>query len=424
MTRFTHASLHMKIWWLVQLLPLLCSAFTLPAARFAPTQNRCEEFKLNAKATATSTSTVSWCSPLLEEGYPPAVSEFKSNTLREKPLLIYLPGYDGTLLAPFLQLPELGTEFDVKGITVSMEDRSSVDELRELVIGFITEEIKVNHSDGDTAKKESLSNAGRPVYIIGESFGGILALEVALAIQEINSNDSSDININLQGITLINPATCYNESNLAKLGPPLTKLSPLLYPFALLKVIPLFTDSFALPQLLLILQSKGLPSVIDNAQREAYMGRVAFSIPNKLKFMPQQTLKWRLEEWLTKGCTALSKRDTCIMKLNVPVLLVAGEVDNTLPSVAEAGRLSRLLQKSTVHVVPGAGHACTSGSRVDLAALMRGAFPNLSADGRTEMKSTASSNSDDYFGLEERYDKAGVGLMPFLYWSEDNYQAM
>lgn len=413
----------------------LTSAFTLPPAtrQLRVVSNlRQTSSQLNAKS-----SSVSFSSPLLDAGYPPAVTEFKSNKLREKPLLVYLPGFDGSILAPFLQFPELGTEFDVKGMTVKMDDRSSVEELKNLVISFIDEEIQYYKNDDEdkNAKSKQASSpfsfvpkmdkdTQRPVFIMGESFGGILALETSLAIKELNAKRPPKQRINLQLITLINPATCYNESNLAKLGPPLTEISPLLYPFQLLKLLPLFTDSYAVPQLLLTLQSKALPSIIDNEQREAYMGRTAFSLPKKLEFMPQKTLKWRLEEWLTKGCTSLSNREQDIANLDVPALIVAGEVDNTLPSVAEADRLSKLFKKSFVHIVDGAGHACTSGSRVDLTALIRGACPKLFDGGRTEMKPAARNGAGIYYGTEKRYDDANIGLMPTLYWSKENYQSI
>ena len=52
---------------------------------------------------------IRFISPLLDYGYPPAVTEFQDGTLEEKPLLLYLPGFDGTFLSPFLQFPELHT---------------------------------------------------------------------------------------------------------------------------------------------------------------------------------------------------------------------------------------------------------------------------------------------------------------------------
>lgn len=378
--------------------------------------NLTQDYSLSSGANPKSC--VRFESPLLDAGYPPAVTEYKAKTLGKKPLLLYLPGFDGTLLAPFLQFPELSTEFDVKGMTVDMSDRSSVEDLKEIVLDFI--------------EKQTKPDMDRPVYIMGESFGGILTLEIVLAIRERNANIGKGcINgktaINLQGIALINPATCYNDSNLAKDGPGLTRVSPMLYPFELMKLLPLFTDEYGFSQLLLILQSKGLPSVIDNEQREAYMGRTAFSLPTKMKFMPQETLKWRLEEWLAKGCAAVNKKEQFLLDLDIPILIVVGEADNTLPSLEEAMRLSELLKntQTNVHIVKGAGHAHTAGSRVDLTALMRITFRDaLRTTGRTEMKPSAIQASHEFYGMEGRYDKANIGLIPTKYWSRENFLSM
>ncbi len=222
------------------------------------------QIKLSLHASA---STVSFSSPLLDEGYVPTVKEFEDGTILNKPLLLYLPGFDGTLVAPFLQFPELSTEFDVWGMEVSMDDRSSVTELCNYVLQFVTDKIKINgNGEGDSVRQR------RPLYIMGESFGGILALEVALAIEQRNrsncnqdntgTGDEDEAKISLDGLVLINPATCYDKSNLHDAGPPIANGSPILYPFSLMTIIPLFTDDYALPQLIKILQAKGLPRLV------------------------------------------------------------------------------------------------------------------------------------------------------------------
>lgn len=158
------------------------------------------------------------------------------------------------------------------------------------------------------------------------------------------------------------------------------------------------------------------------------MGRSAFSLPTKLKFMPQSTLKWRLEEWLTEGCKAVrSKLNTNEVQdsiKNTPILIVVGEKDETLPSVEESKRLKSILAHEAevhIHIVKGAGHACTSGSRVDLTALMRKTFGLSSSTGRTAMKEAAQNDGVD-LGLEPRYDGASIGLSPTKYWSKGLFQ--
>ena len=82
---------------------------------------------------------VNFCAPLLDYGYPPTVAEYRDNSISEKPILLYLPGFDGTYICPFIQFPELGTEFEVWCMTVAMDDRSTFEELKQNVLDFIQE---------------------------------------------------------------------------------------------------------------------------------------------------------------------------------------------------------------------------------------------------------------------------------------------
>jgi pimeloyl-ACP methyl ester carboxylesterase len=439
---------------------------------------------------------VNFSSPLLEYGYPPAVEAYNDKSLSEKPLLLYLPGFDGTYICPFIQFPELGTDFDVRCMTVGMKDRSTYDELKQGVLDYILTELQLQQpqyvqttstttatttfatasskypplaivkpisvdvsSDGDKADKNA-TNPGsffsslrlfkprpateakvsthtmdRPIYIAGESFGGLLASDVALDL--IQDDKKRFSNLNLQGLILINPATCFDRSQLASKGPAVSTLPKLLYPFGLLGLFPLFTDEHSVEQLLLILQAKGLPSVIDTPSREAYMGRVAFSLPWKLEYMPQGTLQWRLTKWLEVGCAKMESKlqDFCELP-SFRTLVIAGEKDMTLPSIAEAERLANLLPNCQVHVVEGAGHASTSGSRMDMAAVLRSRFTELQKQERskdkskeqkeekkrTAMKPVAAKGKGAYLGMEPRYDGATIGLNPILYWSKDFYR--
>ena len=307
-------------------------------------------------------------------------------------------------------------------------------------------------NNGRSRKEEKSESVGSSdVYLVGESFGGILASDVALTIL-----NNTTWPFRLKGMTLINAATCYDRSKLAAEAPLVADLNPLLYPIGLLKLLPLFADEYSAKQLLLILQAKALPSVIDNAQREAYMGRVAFSLPTVLPTMPQETLQWRLSQWLEIGCVRMSTRLADFAKFpSFRTLIIAGEKDGTLPSIAEAERLASILPENFVHVVEGAGHASTCGSRIDLAAVFRmrfkelrrskgriiggngggggsGLWPKRNSAGdftttvsdisRTCMKEVAAAGEGELFGMEPRYDGANVGLNPLLYWGRNYYR--
>lgn len=398
-----------------------------------PIRQQCSS-RSNEEDTQDRVQNIRFNRPLLEYGYRNTVEEYENGTLSEKPLLLYLPGFDGTFLSPFLQFPELSTIFDIQCMEIPTLDRSKYEELKNAVIECITEQSRAfdiiekgnpisnlfrrnNRTSGDRGKT-------RPVYLAGESFGGILASDITLTLL-------ANRTVDLRGLCLINPATCFDRSRLAAEGSIVAEANSILYPFALLKLLPLFSDEYSFEQLLLILQGKTLPSIIDTAEREAYLGRVALSLPFVVPIMPQGTFHWRLEEWLLTGCDTVDAKLRDFAKYpNFRTLIVAGEKDRTLPSIDEAERLGGIISNAVIHVVEGAGHSSTCGSRVDLAALFRNVFKELRVqtiqgrkiNGRTSMKDGAAKGVGPYFGMEPRYDNATVGLNPLLYWSPDYYR--
>lgn len=382
-----------------------------------------------------SPSRVEFISPLLQDGYLPAVQEYEQVSSDPKPILLYLPGFDGTTLAPFLQFPALGEEFDVKAMQVSMDDRSTFEELKDLVVNFLVEE-SIYGRMGETYR----------LYLMGESFGGILATEVAATLQ---SNQQYRNFVRLEGLILVNPATSYLRSELYRLGPPIANSKwarPIeIFPYMLglsTKLVPLFLDEgLALRQLVTILSSRGLPAVLNTPLREAYMGRVALTLASRLKFMPKDTLKWRLREWLEWGNAVFEDRlevlksgitegedDLGMLRVSqqVRTLIVVGEYDKTLPSVDEANRLSaQVFRDCVVHMVTGAGHASTCGGTLNLMQLMRQVYPELNNGYRRsnyDVGTTEWKPRGDLNGLVPRYDYANIGLSPLLYWSSDYYR--
>jgi pimeloyl-ACP methyl ester carboxylesterase len=341
----------------------------------------------------------SFVNPLQLAGYPASPSGSASGEASPKPLLLYLPGFDGTLLSPFLQLPELSTTFDVRGLSLLPPDRSSFASLVSFTASYIE-------------RRSSPVHRSCPVYLAGESFGGLLAAAV--------SNELDRRNRPLAGLILINPATSYLNSALEKTATPLLKLPPALYAISLLRLFPLLSDPYQLPQFLDIISGASLPSVIDTPAREAYLGRCAFSLPSSLPFLSQETLDHRLTNWLAAGCAALPP--AALRSIAPPTLLVVGELDRCLPSLAHSEELLGLIPDARRVVVPGAGHASTLGSRADLAALIRERF---GLPGRKELKAGASEGVGKDFGMIRRIgmrEDMREGMSPVSYWAKDVYE--
>ncbi len=380
---------------------------------------------------------IQFVSPLLEDGYPQAVLEYEAQHHKFKPLLLYIPGFDGTILAPFLQFPSLGEEFDVRAMKIDNADRSTFVELKERIVAYLLEECKGR--SGNSADR---------VYLMGESFGGILSTEVAMELNKPKYKESID----LKGLVLVNPATSYLRSIVYELAPPIAAAKPTIpalegaeYAFRLLtEVVPLFLgeceDRFV-QQLIGIILFKGLPPAVNNAESEAYMGRVAFAIPLRLKFMPKETFQWRLKEWMEVGSIRFEERfkalqvaqhmkDTADVDAETQTMLkmseelrttiVVGEKD-AMPSLEEAERLSsKLFENAHVHVVKGSGHISTCGGSLHLIELLREAFPEINLNGCSDYESC--NISEELHGLEPRYDNSPIGMMPWQYWSKGNYK--
>ena len=116
----------------------------------------------------------------------------------------------------------------------------------------------------------------------------------------------------------------------------------------------------------------------------------------------------RLEEWLERGCGAFEDQLMSLegnddeagalrsMARGLRTLIVAGELDLTLPSIDEAERLSsEVFRDACVHVVPDAGHASTCGGSLNLVRLIRETFHEDFGSGEESNGRTSS----ELFGL-------------------------
>jgi hypothetical protein len=123
------------------------------------------------------------------------------------PLVVYLPGLDGFGISATSQFDDLSSTFELWRMTV---DKGNVQltftELMTSVVKFV-----------DDATKSC--ETPREVILIGESFGGLLACAVAMALKA-----STKYNLTLKGMTLVNPATSFDETNWEQFVPLLTSL--------------------------------------------------------------------------------------------------------------------------------------------------------------------------------------------------------
>ena len=156
-------------------------------------------------------------SPLVEEEEEEedVVVEKKREKREKKPLMIYLPGLDGTGFSASSQFATLSKEFDLVCLNIPSNDRSDVFEIVDIVRAFI-ERAKEEHPE-------------REVQLIGESMGGAMSLFVCLKHPELVTR-----------ATVVNPASSFDRSVWPSVGPLLPQIPENLYaglPFALSPVL-------------------------------------------------------------------------------------------------------------------------------------------------------------------------------------------
>lgn len=229
------------------------------------------------------------------------------------PLFVFLPGMDGTGQLLRSQTDGLETAFDVRCFALPPNDMESWDDLASSLIDLI--EIELN------------KQPSRSVYLCGESFGGCLAVKVALKSPQL-----------FHRIILVNPATSFNQRPLLKLGVHFGPWMPdFFYPISALALLP-------------FLSALGRISPTD---RRALL--------NAMQSVPPKTATWRLSL-----VTEFEVDETQLHRLTQPVLILAGAADKLLPSVREAERLVNLLPDAKMLVLRHSGHTCLLETDVNL----------------------------------------------------------
>lgn len=234
------------------------------------------------------------------------------------PLFVFLPAMDGTGQLLRTQTEGLEAGFDVRCLAIPPDDLTSWDGLVEAVVESIRAELN--------------PESRRSIYLCGESFGGCLAMKVALYAPEL-----------FDRIILVNPASSFRSRPWILWGSQLSRYLPeSIYQLSALALMP-------------ILANLGLIAPED---REALFTAV--------KSVPQRTSVWRLSL-----LSEFKIPDEQFQRLTQPVLLLASSSDRLLPSLAEAERLAALLPNVKRVILPHSGHACLLEANVNLYEILK-----------------------------------------------------
>ncbi|MDJ0737949.1 MAG: alpha/beta hydrolase [Nostocaceae cyanobacterium] len=236
----------------------------------------------------------------------------------EYPLFIYLPGLDGTGQLLQSQTVALENHFDVRCLAIPADDLSNWDGLTNNVLNLVDTELE--------------KSPQRPVYLCGESFGGCLAQQVAIAAPHL-----------FQRIILVNPASSFANRHL------------LSWASQLMEYVPDCFFEIGAVGLLPFLASLGR---IADGDRQALL--------KVMRSVPPATINWRLSLLREFKVDKVNLR-----RLHQPVLVIAGGCDRLLPSTTEAERLVETLPNSKMVILPDSGHACLLEKDINIYKIMQ-----------------------------------------------------
>ena len=235
------------------------------------------------------------------------------------PLFVYLPGMDGTGKLLRSQIPNLEQSFDIRRLSIPVDDLSNWDEMVVKIAELIKSEL------GTAYPKRGL-------YLCGESFGGCLALKLTIQFPELCDR-----------LILVNPASSFKQQAWIRWGLVFTPLLPArLYPLSCMALLPLLAtlDRIA------IIDSNALLKVMQSVQFKSAMWRI--SLLDRFDVRVQQ-----------------------LQKITQPTLVISSGSDRLLPSKAEGKLLTQNIPGSQLHLIPDGGHAVLLERSIDLHKILR-----------------------------------------------------
>ncbi|CAL9248535.1 unnamed protein product [Arabidopsis halleri] len=261
---------------------------------------------------------------------------------RGSPLLLFLPGIDGTGLGLIGHHKKLGEIFDIWCLHIPVSDRTPAEELVKLI--------------EKTVKSEYNRFPNRPIYLVGESIGACLSLDVAAR--------NPDIDLSL---ILVNPATHVNNF----ISQPLS---------GMLNVLPDGITTL-LEDIFIVKKGDPLTGMLDALSNEFSSQRmggvsggmlrdllaVSTNLPTLGRMFPKDTLFWKLE--MLKSAIAFV--NSHIYSVRAETLILLSGRDQWLLNEEDIDRYSRTLPKCIVRKLDDNGQFPLLEDGVDLANIIK-----------------------------------------------------
>ncbi|XP_039018978.1 acyltransferase-like protein At1g54570, chloroplastic isoform X2 [Hibiscus syriacus] len=261
--------------------------------------------------------------------------------IKDSPLLLFLPGLDGVGMGLILHHKPLGKVFEVQCLHIPVNDRTPFEGLVKLV----EEAVRIEHA----------SHPKSPIYLVGDSIGGCLALAVAAR------NPSVDL-----VMILVNPATSFASSQLQQSLPVLEAFPDGLH----VRTIP-FLLSLMIGEPLKMAKVGVEARLLPTQKFEKVSSNLTALLPffsGLPEILPKETLLWKLK--LLKSASAYT--NSRLHAVKAEVLVIASDKDHLFPSRQEALRLKKVLPNCIVRIFKDNGHALLFEDCINLLTIIKG----------------------------------------------------
>lgn len=225
--------------------------------------------------------------------------------------LVLVPGIDGTGLLFYRQIPALERQFEIT-TTRHRDDARSMEDLVE-----------------DLDREIERAAAGRPVTLLGESFGGALTLSYALSHPE-----------RVERVVILNSFAHFGSQARLWLGYHLLRATP----WGMMRIIRQLNASRMHSPQTEREEIDRFHELMRATTREGYLSR--------MRILRDYDIRDQLPS------------------LRVPALYLAADLDTLVPSVEQARLMSELTPTATMRVLEGHGHSCLIAPDLDLAAIL------------------------------------------------------
>lgn len=270
----------------------------------------------------------------------------------DEPLLLVLPGLDGSSVTAWMQYPELGEAYDLRCLVLPANCRGTYDDWVNCAVAEAEKSALIAEAN------RLLKRVERPVFVLGESMGAGVALDVAAKCPSI------------AGTILVSPATGWDRTALGGARERLIQLPDPILAFIIALSSYQLVDKGQLDTTLRRISTGEKSPLLAGDDREAYAWRVVNTLPERLA-LPASACRHRMREWVGPSIEAGSA--DALKKQTAPLLIVAGTADLRVPAEEEARRIARDAPSQClprVHLVAGAGHAGATDDRLDLRRVM------------------------------------------------------